>query len=40
MQGKRLSDRTFGISLAILFALAFIVFYYIFSQSQGTFNAG
>ena len=30
MQVKRLSDRTFGISLAILFALAFIGFYYIF----------
>ena len=33
MQVKRLSDRTFGISLAILFALTFIVFYYIFNIS-------
>ena len=30
MQVKRLSDRTFGITIAILFALTFIVFYYIF----------
>ena len=33
MQVKRLSDRTFGISLAILFALTFIVFDYTFDIS-------
>ena len=30
---KRPSDRAFGITLAILFALTFIVFYYIFDVS-------
>ena len=33
MQGKRPSDRAFGITVAILFALTFIVFYYIFDVS-------
>ena len=33
MQVKRPSDRAFGITLAILFALTFIVFYYIFDIS-------
>jgi len=33
MQVKRQSDRAFGITVAILFVLTFIVFYYIFDIS-------